>query len=71
MVYNDTTSDTKSKKHHIDNISEKLSSYGGANKLRSYLVSASESVVDSNEDTISNRNGNTISNSNSNMGVAA
>ena len=71
MVYNDTNSDAKAKKHHINKLAEKVSISGGANKIRSYLVSAYDNVVDRNGDTISNRNGNTISNSNSNMGVAA
>ena len=63
MVYNDTTSDAKAKKHHINKIAEKVSSSGGANKPRAWLVSASDAVADSNEDTISN--------SNVNMDVAA
>ena len=71
MVYNDTTSYAKEKKHHINRISEKVSSYGGDNNISSYLVSASDDVADSYDDTISNSNGDTISNRNVNMDVAA
>ena len=71
MVYNNTTSYAKAKKHHINQISEKLSSYGGANNISSYLVSDSDDVADSNDDTISNSNGDTISNRNVNMDVAS
>ena len=71
MVYNYTISVAKANKHHSNKRSEKLSSSGGDNKLRAYLVSASDYVVDINEDTISNRNGDTVFNSNVNMDVAA
>ena len=71
MVYNYTISYAKAKKQHIDKIYEKVSSSGGANKIRAYLVSASDDIVDSNKDTISNRNGDKITNSNANMAMAA
>ena len=71
MVYNDTASYATAKKHHIDKLAEKVSISGCANKLRAYLVSASDAVVDSNVNTFSNSNGNTISNSNVNMDLAA
>ena len=71
VVYNDTISFAKAKKQHIDNIAEKVSSSGGANKLRALLVSTYDAFVDSNEDTIINSNGDTITSINVNMAVAA
>ena len=56
MVYNNTISYEKAKKHHINKISEKVSSSGGTNKLRAYLVSAFVDVAGRNEDIFSNRN---------------
>ena len=70
MVYNNTISDTKANKYHTDRLDGKVSSSGGDNNLRAYLVSASDAVTDSNEDKISNSNGNTITNINVKMVVA-
>ena len=66
-----TISNAKAKKHHIDKLDEKVSIYGGANKLIAYLVYDSEAVMDINEDKISNINGNTMTNSNVSMSVEA
>ena len=62
---------TRQRNTRFDNITEKVSSSGGANKLRAYLVSASDAVADSNEDKIPISNGDKISNSNVNMAMAA
>ena len=70
LVYKNTISDSKSKKHNINKLSVKVSIYGGDNKLRAYLVSDSDYVAYRNEDTISNSNGNTITNINVKMVVA-
>ena len=71
MVYNNTISDSKENKQQINTFAEKVSSSGGDNKLRAYLFSDSDDVVNSNEDTLTNSNGNTITNSNINMSVEA
>ena len=71
MVYNDTISVSKANKQHIDNIDEKVSSSGGDNKLRTYLVYFSDAAVDINEVIIPNINVDTIFNSNVNMAVAS
>ena len=70
VVYNDKISYAKAKKHHTDKLSEKVSSSCGDNKIRAYLVSASDAVADTNEDKIFNRNGDIITNRNVNMAAA-
>ena len=49
MVYNDTISYSKAKKHHIYNLSEKVLSSGGANNIRAYFPSDYDAIADSNE----------------------